>query len=220
LKKEKKIYIFSGLGADKRVFQNIEFGNYKPIYINWILPLENEKIKQYSARISNQITEINPTILGISFGGIVAQEVAFQVNVEKLILLATFEQRVELPNYLKILGNLKIDKLIPSRFLKSYNFLTNYAFGVETKSNSKILKKILEDTDKIFLKWSLRQLAEWNPNQELKIMKKITIHGTNDKIIPKFKTKKYNYEIKGGGHFFTLTHSNEINEILSLELKF
>ena len=31
---KKKIYVFSGLGTDKQVFQKIKFGGYDPIFIN------------------------------------------------------------------------------------------------------------------------------------------------------------------------------------------
>jgi pimeloyl-ACP methyl ester carboxylesterase len=38
------------------------------------------------------------------------------------------------------------------------------------------------------------------------------------KRIAKNRNKKYNFEIEGGGHFFTLTHETEINKILKQEL--
>jgi pimeloyl-ACP methyl ester carboxylesterase len=219
LRQEKTIYVLSGLGADKRVFQKINFGNYKPEFINWIEPFDNENISEYSKRISEQIIEKNPIILGISFGGIVAQEIASKIETEKLILLATFEKRNDLPKYLRLLGTLKIDKMIPVSILKSHNFLTDYLFGTKTIVNSRILKGILIDTEKKFLKWSLRQLAIWKGNKKLKTESKITIHGTKDKIIPKNRQKNYDYEIQDGGHFFTLTHEKEINEILKTELR-
>jgi pimeloyl-ACP methyl ester carboxylesterase len=218
LRQEKTIYVLSGLGADKRVFQKINFGNFKAKFINWIEPLDKENISEYSSRIAEQITEKNPTILGISFGGIVAQEIASEIETEKLILFATFEKRDDLPKYLRLLGDLKIDKVIPARLLKSRNFITDYFFGTKTKENSRILKEILFDTEKKFLKWSLRQLAILKGNMILKTELKIIIHGTNDRIIPKNRNKNYDYEIEGGGHFFTLTHSIEINRILEIEL--
>jgi pimeloyl-ACP methyl ester carboxylesterase len=215
----KTIYVFSGLGADERVFQKIDFGNHKVIYINWLRPFENENLIKYSTRITEQIKEYNPILIGISFGGIVAQEVAKQIETEKLILLATIESRLDLPMYLRIFGNLRIDKLIPVRILKSHNFIVDYFFGVKTKENSQILKNILFDTDKIFIKWALRQIALWNPDVENRFrINKITIHGTKDRVLPKNHAKSYNYTVQNGGHFFTLTHAQEISEILIKEI--
>jgi pimeloyl-ACP methyl ester carboxylesterase len=218
LKTEKTIYVFSGLGSDKRVFQKIDFGNCKPIFIIWIKPKINEKLLDYCVRLTEQITEQNPILIGISFGGIVVQEIATIIDTEKIILLATIERREELPIHLKILGNLKIDKIIPTKLLKDHNFLTDYFFGVKTKQNSEILKNIIADTDEDFFKWAVRQIAEWKPTKQLKTISRITIHGTKDRILPKSRNKKYDFLINGGGHFFTLTQENEINKILKKEL--
>lgn len=35
------IYIFSGLGADERVFKQLNFSSLEPVFIDWIEPLEN-----------------------------------------------------------------------------------------------------------------------------------------------------------------------------------
>lgn len=37
----KPIYLFSGLGADKRVFEELDFSEYNPTFIQWIQPIEN-----------------------------------------------------------------------------------------------------------------------------------------------------------------------------------
>jgi|GEM_PF-6861060 len=37
----KKVYIFSGSGVDKRVFQKIDFGNLDIEFIDWIEPRKN-----------------------------------------------------------------------------------------------------------------------------------------------------------------------------------
>ena len=49
------IYLISGLGADERVFQNLDFGRLKPTFIKWIEPIKNETIEEYALRLSLQI---------------------------------------------------------------------------------------------------------------------------------------------------------------------
>jgi pimeloyl-ACP methyl ester carboxylesterase len=210
----KTIYIFSGLGADERVFQDINFGNYSPHFIAWVEPLNNETLSAYSKRIEENIADPNSIVLGVSFGGIVAQEIAKHRKVEKLILLATFEQRNDLPWYLRLLGNLKADKLVPAALLKTHTWFSDYLFGIKIKSHSIILKDILVKTDATFLKWCLRQICIWKPEVLHNVKQKITIHGTADRIIPLNKSKQYDYEIEGGGHLFTLSHAAEISAII------
>ncbi len=53
-----KIYIFSGLGIHKRVFDKIDFGKLNPEFIEWIEPLKNEPLSEYCKRISQKINVI------------------------------------------------------------------------------------------------------------------------------------------------------------------
>ena len=39
------IYLFSGLGADERVFQKLDFSNYEVTFVKWIEPIQNEPIE-------------------------------------------------------------------------------------------------------------------------------------------------------------------------------
>jgi pimeloyl-ACP methyl ester carboxylesterase len=210
------LYVFSGLGVDERVFSKIDFGQNKVNFVNWIEPQYNESITDYAKRLNVQITAINPILIGISFGGIIAQEIAKLIDYKKLIILASIESKSELPWYFKIICALKFDVLIPSFILKTQNFLTNWAFGISSKENENLLKAILIDTNPVFLKWAIRKILTWQQTEPLKNILKI--HGTSDRILPIISGKKYNYSIKNGGHFFTLTHASEINDILKSEL--
>lgn len=37
-----RIYIFSGLGVDRRVFDNIDFKNLDIEFVDWVDPIKNE----------------------------------------------------------------------------------------------------------------------------------------------------------------------------------
>jgi pimeloyl-ACP methyl ester carboxylesterase len=211
-----KIYVFSGLGADERVFSKIDFGQNVTSYINWIVPLKDEAIENYALRISSQITEKLPVLVGISFGGIMAQEVAKLIDYQRLILLASIESKSELPWYLRLIGLFKFDIILPAFILKSHNFITNWAFGINSKENKILLKAILADTNPVFLKWAIRKILSWQQTEKLK--NTLCIHGTEDRILPIIASKKYDFKVEDGGHFFTLTHASEINDILKNEL--
>ncbi len=61
----KELFLFSGLGADERIFQNLNFKNNNATYIKWIDPLNNETIENYALRISKQITAENSILIGV-----------------------------------------------------------------------------------------------------------------------------------------------------------
>ncbi|MBD1425732.1 alpha/beta hydrolase [Sphingobacterium arenae] len=207
----KKVYIFSGLGVDKRVFQKIDFGNLNIEFIDWIEPRKDERIEHYAKRISKKINAENPILIGLSFGGIIAVEIAKMIAIDKLILIASAKTRKEIPMLYRILGKLKIHNVIPAPFLKSANCISNWFFGAQTPNDKILLKQILEDTDNKFLYWAIDKVVTW---ENLQIPPNyVHIHGLNDRILP-IKNIKTDYKIRGGGHFMTVNKSEEISKLL------
>ena len=88
----KELYIFSGLGADERVFQRLDFSDFSTTFVKWIIPQDNETIEHYTTRLLDQITTTKPILIGLSFGGIIAVEVAKQIDTEQVILIAKLGQ--------------------------------------------------------------------------------------------------------------------------------
>lgn len=207
-----KIYIFSGLGVDKRVFDRIDFGNLNIEFIDWIEPQNKESFQSYAQRISLKITTENPTIIGLSFGGMLAVEISKIKKVKQLILIASAKNRKELPKIYRVLGKLKLNYLIPFNKFKKQNKVTNWFFGVESDEEKAMLKSILQDTDPKFLKWAIHQIVNWD--NKISPENCIHIHGNKDRIIP-IKNMKPDYIIENGGHFMTINRSKEIEKIIN-----
>jgi len=206
-----KIYIFSGLGADHRAFENINFKNLAIQHISWIQPLESESIQSYALRISEKITNHDAILIGLSFGGMLLMEIAKIKKSKKIILISSAKTKNELPLIYHYFGKFKFNKLIPNSIFKKSNSLLFWLFGVQTIDEKKILNNIIIDTDIYFLKWAINEILNWQ-NTEIP-NNVIHIHGTSDKIIP-FKNIKANYIIKNGSHLMTLNKSKEIEDIL------
>lgn len=211
----KELYIFSGLGADERVFQRLDFSGFSTTFIKWIVPKDKETIENYATRLLDQITKPKPTLIGLSFGGLMAVEVAKQIDTEKIILIASAKTKKEIPFYYCFGGQLGFYKILPTRLLKKSNFITNWFFGTTSTFDKQLLKQILIDTDPTFLKWAIDKVARWaNQTQMTNIFH---IHGTSDRILPlKFVTS--NSIIKNGGHLMTLNKAEELNKVLRQQL--
>ncbi len=148
----KSIYLFSVLGADQRVFEKLDFSGYSATFIQWIAPNKGESIAAYASRLCEQITTKDPILIGLSFGGIMAVEVAKQIAIEKVILIASVKTKDELPFYYRLAGKFHLHQLLPLSLLKKSNFLTNWFFGAASTADRLLLSQILEDTDPIFFK--------------------------------------------------------------------
>lgn len=211
----KDIYIFSGLGADKRVFKYMDFSGFNTTFIEWVRPNKNESIHDYAKRLTQQITTSRPTLIGISFGGIMATEVAKLIPTEKIILIASAQTKHEIPFYYRLAGQLKIHKLLPAGILKNSNFLSNWFFGTKTKLDKELLKEILKDTDTEFLKWAIDRIVTWQNTTSHNNVKHI--HGTNDKVLP-IRNVNVDLQVFNGGHFMTVNKADELSKLVRHEI--
>lgn len=70
-----KIYLFPGLGFDKRIFSKLDFGNLTLEYIDWVEPEKGENFQEYAKRMSAKIVDENEKLIliGHSLGGLICQ---------------------------------------------------------------------------------------------------------------------------------------------------
>ena len=85
------VWLIPGLGFDERVFRNIHIPGAKKNFIQWIDPGEKETIADYTTRLLTQIgdTPEELILIGHSFGGIICQEISYQRNIKKVILISS-----------------------------------------------------------------------------------------------------------------------------------
>jgi pimeloyl-ACP methyl ester carboxylesterase len=207
----KNIYIFSGLGADERVFRNLDFSEYSVTFIKWLIPQKKESISKYAARLLHQIRTEKPILIGLSFGGIAAIEVAKLIETENVIIIASAKTKYEIPFYYRWAGRFGFHRILPARFLKKSNFLTNWFFGKTCDFDKLLLKQVLFDTDLNFLEWAINQIVHW---ENVTLIQNVThIHGSKDRILPK-RFVGCDRIVKDGGHLMTIHKSDELNAVL------
>jgi len=110
----KPVYLLSGLGADKRVFDYLKLDDVELIHIEWVPPEMSESIEAYVKRICKQILTDKPILIGVSFGGIIATEIAKLIDCKKIILISSAATKDDIPLLYRVAGQLRIHKLIPT----------------------------------------------------------------------------------------------------------
>lgn len=85
-----RVYCISGVGADHRAFQRLNIPDHELIAVPWIEPLSNESLSSYANRLGASIDTKEPfALLGLSFGGMLAAEMAALLKPRKLILISS-----------------------------------------------------------------------------------------------------------------------------------
>lgn len=207
----KKVYFISGLGADKRAFSFLDLSFCDPIFINWIPPLKNESLQHYAIRLKDQITEPEAAIVGVSFGGMLATEIAKSDPSVKAIIISSNKIKKEFPKILLTGKYIPAYKWMPASFLKKGSLFRKLFFGPKVTKQKEVFNAILNDTDYTFTKWAIQSILQWNNSIIPENI--IHIHGTADKLLP-FKLVKEDYTIAGGSHLMIMNNHQEISALL------
>ncbi len=205
------LYFFSGLGADARAFDRLDLPGYRIVHIRWIDPLKGETMAAYARRLSAQVTTEHPVLIGLSFGGMMAIEVAKIIPTEKLILISSAKTAEELAARKSFFLKWGLYKYLPGSWITRPNFMVYRLFGARAAADKALLAAILEDTDPRFYRWAMNSMVHWDNAvipQHL-----IHIHGTDDHII-RFQQVKADYAIEGGGHLMVYNRAAEISRII------
>lgn len=206
----KQIYLLSGLGADKRVFNYLDLKAFHTKHIEWNEPRRKESVETYALQLTSQIASEKPILVGVSFGGIMAIEIAKHMETEKIIIISSAKDKTQIPDANRLISKSNLMNVLPSNFLKQPNDVMYWLFGIETKEEKDLLRGILKDTDIDFLKWGMKKVGEWKNTRQFENL--IQIHGTTDKIFPH---RQGDYKIQNGGHFMIVNRAKEISQIIS-----
>ncbi|BAZ44601.1 hypothetical protein NIES4102_16130 [Chondrocystis sp. NIES-4102] len=208
----KDIYCLSGLGADKRVFQKLRFQGYQPIHIQWLEPESKEDITAYAKRLIPQIKSDSPILIGLSFGGIIAVEIAKQIPTQKVILISSIKSKQENPFYFKIWRWFPIHRLLPIRvMLWLSKTLVGWFFSLQNLDERQLLNEIIIEMNGKLLKWSINQIVVWR--NELVPPNVYQINGDRDRIFPA-RFIEENYTIEHGGHLMIMNQAESVSQLI------
>ncbi len=204
----KHLYLISGLGADERIFQRLDFQGFTTHHLHWITPEAGESLRDYANRLRNQITSEKPWLMGVSFGGMIATEISRQMACEGVILVSTATTRNEIPLLYRLAGKLRLHKLLPINILKRANAITYWLFGMKTTQEKQLLAAILADTDSTFLSWAMNAILHWDNTTPMK--GSIRLHGDKDHILPLGNLKETGIVVPDGGHLMVYSNAEAV----------
>jgi predicted nucleic acid-binding protein len=202
-----------GMAANPSIFENISLPeeNYEIHWLEWQIPNKTETLLEYAQRMCKFIEHTNVVLIGVSFGGILVQEMSKLIKVKKLIVVSSVKSHHELPKRLKLLKITKAYNILPTQLVSNIDLLAKYAFGETIKKRVDLYKKYLSVNDKTYLDWAIKQVVCWD--QEEAHAEAIYIHGDNDAVFP-HSCGGNCIVIKGGTHIMIINKYKWFNENL------
>lgn len=212
------IYFMPGLAAGPKIFENLVFDEslYELHFLKWIQPLTiNENISNYAERLANEVKQKNIVLVGVSFGGIMVQEMSKFLKPKKIIIISSVKSNLEFPKRFKLASASKLYKLFPTKIVSDFESFKKFFLGKSLKKKAKIYEKYLSERNEIYLKWSIYNVLHWQQTESPPNI--IHIHGTNDLVFPITNISNA-IKIEKGTHIMIITKAKKISRIIHEKL--
>ncbi len=207
-----------GMAANPSIFEHIKLPKeqFTIHTLSWILPEEDESLESYAGRMTLKIVHDNPVLIGVSFGGVLVQEMAKHIAISKLVIISSVKSKQELPRRMKLSRKLKLYKALPAKLIEDIDILAKYALGETVKNRVALYQKYLSMNDRRYISWAVKEMVCWD--QEVFYPDVIHIHGDQDRVFP-LKYIKEPIVVPGGTHIMVITKFRWFNENLPKLLK-
>lgn len=207
-----KYYGIGGLGVDFRIFEKLEL-DFPFEIIKWIPPEQEEPLAHYVVRFSKKIDVSMPfTLIGVSFGGMVAVELNKIVKPEQIIIISSAASKYELPLIAKAIKKLHLANILPQLAFKPPQPILDWFFGIDDPESRKVLNHLIDEIEFSFLRWALKEIFNW---QNVDVPDNlIRIDGTADKLFP-YKKYPDQFTVKDGTHLMIINKAEEVSSILN-----
>lgn len=207
------VYFMPGLAASSAIFERIVLPAdlFDVHLLEWEIPLDHETLSDYAKRISLKIADAHPVLIGVSFGGILVQEMSKFIDAKKVIIISSVKSNAEMPRRMKFAKATGAYKLLPVSLANKIESLAKISFTSKINQRLHLYEKFLSMRDKKYLTWAIEQVVLWDRDQPDENV--VHIHGDADEIFPPKYIKDF-IPIKGGTHIMIINKFKWLNENL------
>lgn len=218
-----RIVLFPGLGADPRMFRQLQTTLGDDLECpDWLAPTPGERFDAYAQRWAAQLRsepgDDRPMFLGgVSFGGMVAMQMARYLNPKAVILIGSCRSVHAKPprwQIAKRIGDLIPDRLFGRRTL-SAGALWVSALDHLDEPHRVLLTQMAVDADPKRIRWSGHACADWtfDPGEVQDFPPIHQVHGQLDAIIP-LHAGDPDLVIPDGRHIILFSHPHTVHRFV------
>lgn len=207
------VYFMPGMAANSTIFENIHLPeeDFETHRLEWFVPDKNMTLASYARKMTKNIKHRNPVLIGVSFGGILVQEMANFIPTKKVIVISSVKKSSELPKRMLFAKYTKVHKLLPTGLVNNVELLVKYAFGETLNKRLELYEQYLSIRDKYYIDWSIDQIVNWKQSECSKNL--VHIHGDKDAVFPISHINDC-IHVKNGTHTMIIHRARWFNEHL------
>ncbi|MFN6177307.1 MAG: alpha/beta fold hydrolase [Flavobacteriales bacterium] len=205
------LYLLPGLGADHRLFGKLDLPGHTIHYLDWPEMPEGSLLRDYASVLAAKVDTKRPhTLIGVSMGGMVAQELAILSRPERVVIVSSWKGPQEMPPPLKLLRGTHPERILSKVFIQRSLPFMRWQMGVESAESSTLFDGLLMVHTLAQLKVQINACLSWDgPLARAKGL--VHIHGDHDRLMP-IGYIEQPIVVKGGGHFMVFDRAAEVSE--------
>lgn len=207
------VYLMPGLAASPEIFEHLKLPetHFEITFLEWFVPDRGMDLRQYALKMCENIRHEHPVLIGVSFGGMLVQEMAEILEPAKTIIISSIKCRSEMPSRMVWARRTGIHHALPTGLLSNVEVLARYTMGGRVKKRLKLYEKYLAVREKEYLNWAIDQAIHWSREEPIPGL--IHLHGDKDAVFPISRIGNCQ-TIPGGTHTMIIHRARWFNERL------
>lgn len=204
------VYLLPGLGADHRLFGKLHLPGHELHFLDWPEMPEGSTLKDFAMALALRVDTSRPhALVGVSMGGMVAQELAALTHPASVVVISTWTGPQEMPTHLRLMRGTHPEWLLTKVFLQGSLPVIRWQMGVETPEEVALLDDLLELHSLDQLRLQIAACLNWDGPAE-PVQGLVRLHGNRDRLMPVSNIHGAKV-ITGGGHFMVYSHGAEVS---------
>jgi pimeloyl-ACP methyl ester carboxylesterase/N-acetylglutamate synthase-like GNAT family acetyltransferase len=181
----------------------------------WLEPQRGESLPSYGSRMARALEPVEGDLVlgGISFGGMVALEMARHLRARVVTLIASCRSASALtvPAHAlaRVMSRMPNAAFTPPPPLSTF---AAWALGARTPPQRALVHELIRTARPGFAKWGLHAIVAWHPKADPACAVR-AIHGADDRLI-RARRVRAEREVPDAGHLVNVTHAEEVNAFL------
>jgi pimeloyl-ACP methyl ester carboxylesterase len=203
------LYCIPGVATDKRIFAALEL-QHPMVFLEWSTPLHHkESMQDYAKRLASQIDpDSNPVLIGYSFGGMMAIEIAKHIPVAATILISSIKNYQERPVAMMLGSSIRLHRFVRAEFGKNFRFAYAWLNDPANAHEEAFIDTMATEMDPLHTDWAIANALAWRHKEPIERL--YHIHGDADRIFP-IRYVGRCIRIQGGSHLMLLNKGPEIS---------
>ncbi|MEZ4755656.1 MAG: alpha/beta hydrolase [Flavobacteriales bacterium] len=207
------LYLIPGLGADHRLFGKLDLPGHRVHYLEWPMMHEGSDLRDFAEALARRVdTSVPHALVGVSMGGMVAQEMAAITRPWRTIIISSWKGPHEMPPPIRLLRGTHPERLLTPAFLRTSMPLMRWQMGAETDADRALFDAFLAATSVEQLRVQIAAVMRWE-GPAAPVEGLVHIHGGADRLMPIWFVKDV-MRVEGGGHFMVSDRAEDVARLV------